>query len=93
MGSYQAKNEEIVIAQQGANDAKQAGDMERKIENMGIIVIVVAITLALLLMCIFGRRSCISIKKWFRKELTSVIPEGSAGQAAPQAQHYSNNPC
>lgn len=71
MGNYNTKNEEIVIAQQGANHVRQVGDMERKIETYGIIVIIVAIILVLLFCCLCSKH-CI---KYFRKTVRNELAE------------------
>lgn len=86
MGSYQTKNEEIVIAQQGANNLRQVGDMERKIESYGIAIIVVCITVTLLCFCVCGKSCCTKTKKWMRKELANLGPTG-------QATGSSSSPC
>lgn len=91
MGSYQTKNEEVIIAQQGANNARQVGDMEKKIEAFGIVVVVIGIAVLFLCICLGGRQCCYSIRRWARNELTSLWSAGTAGAAvqptaAPQTQ-------
>lgn len=94
MGNYKSKNEEIIIAQQGANNARQVGDMEKKMEIFGIIVIFVAIALIFFCIWVCGRRCCTSARKLIRKELTSLWPAGPSMQpTAAQAQACYENPC
>lgn len=85
MGSYNTKNEEVIIAQQGANNAKQVSDIQNKLENYGLTIIVIGIALAAMCICLCGRQCCSSARKWLRKELKSLWSEGPATTAAQQA--------
>lgn len=80
MGKGQSKETEVVIAQNGANNARiDQTETEKKMEIYNIVIVigvVILITFAVYMFCKNCRKS---IKKWLRKEFVCSL---SASQAA-----------
>lgn len=65
------REEKIVIAQNGANDASNS-HWEQKIEVYGLVTISLISILLILSAFLLYKRCNRSVKKWARKELSSV---------------------
>lgn len=83
MGNPSSKNSEVIIAQNGANEATTTTTLEKKIELYGIfiiIIVIVVILIPLLVGCRYcGRRA----KKVMVKDIVSSL---EMGQVKPQPQ-------
>lgn len=88
MGNYKSveekKEEKIVIAQNGANDATNS-HWEQKIEIYGIISVSLISIILIFGIFLVYKRCNRSVKKWARKELSSVVVM-SPGKAETQQQ-------
>lgn len=89
MGKSYSKQEEIVIAQNGANGASTSS-MEKKMEVYGIVITCVVVLLLLIGVYIVMHKCNKSVKKWARKEMlsaVSVIPVDKPSQQPAQTAY------
>lgn len=83
MGKSYSRPEEIIVAQNGANDASHSS-LEEKVQMYGIVIAIMIIFLiAIGAYFIFGRCNK-NMKKWARKEMISVVSLGQVEKAGQQ---------
>ncbi|CAB3248533.1 unnamed protein product [Arctia plantaginis] len=83
MGKAYSKQEEIVIAQNGANSASNSS-LEQRIELYGLVMASsLAITFIVAVWFVF-KRCHIGAKKWARKEFFSAVSLSQVDKAAQQ---------
>lgn len=87
--SIEKKQEEVVIAQNGANQASTS-HMEYKLEVMGIIISVMAAIICITLVFIVCKVCANKTKRLLRQEL-SALQNNSVVSAIPQPVQRSNN--
>lgn len=83
MGKTYSKREEVIIAQNGANNASQS-TLEQKFDKYGIVVICLLSAVMLIGIYLLYKRCNRGIKKWARKELGSVAVLNVADKAVQQ---------
>lgn len=85
MGNARSRNAEVIIAQNGANDARNTSNLERKLEIYSVftvIIVAVLIVTCVLIGCkLCGRR----VKKVLVKDIVSALEKGQS-QPAPAKQ-------
>lgn len=67
MGQYNSKNEEVIIAQAGAN--QQVEDLRIKISLYGAIIAAVAVCVFLIIFCLCCKRCKKTAHRWFSNQL------------------------
>lgn len=72
MGKSYSKSEEIIIAQNGANNANQSS-VEQKLELYGAVVASVLVLLILFAMCFLCKKCKKGATNWAKKELITVM--------------------
>lgn len=88
MGSKQSKTEEIVIAQNGANDVDYSS-IEQKLERHGMIVTTTIIIIMLVIGFVIYKKCRNVTGKWIRNQVvlpTTLAQAVQAGQQVPQHQ-------
>lgn len=92
MGKAQSKNSEVIIAQNGANDATNTSTLERKLEIYSIfttlLFVIVVVILAFVGFKQCGRRA----KKVLVKDIVSSLEKGQSQQPAGVARHIPAQP-
>lgn len=86
MGQYNSRNEEIIVAQAGAN--QQIDELKSKMSAYSIAVIAVTVCVALIIFCLCCKRCNKSARKWIQAELRDVIvvPQPSTQVRTEQSQ-------
>lgn len=78
------KQEEIIIAQNGANNAEQSS-VEKKIDMYGILIgtlIAIIVTVMIYIVCKKCNRK---VKSWARRELATAVSTSQIDKAGVQA--------
>lgn len=83
MGKSYSKQEEIIIAQNGANDASQSS-LEQKMEMYSILIAIIMLILLVFGACFIFKKCNKGMKKWARKEMISVISLSQIDKAGQQ---------
>ena len=78
MGQYNSKNEEIILAQAGAN--QQIDDLKEKLDTYGIAVAAAIVCVVFIIFCFCCKRCNKCARKWIQDQLQSivVVPQVSA---------------
>lgn len=89
MGKSYSKQEEIIIAQNGANNAKNSS-LEEKIEQYGLWITGILVTILIIISVCVIKKCNRGIKKWTRKEIVSAVSStqiDKAGQTPAPVQY------
>lgn len=91
MGQYNSKNEEIFVAQTGAN--QQIEDLKNKMGAYHIAIVVITVSVVLIILCLCCKRCNSCARKWVQGQLQDVIvvPRAPAAQARTE-QHVASTP-
>lgn len=72
MGKSYSKNEEIVIAQNGANQADFT-NIENHLKMYGVLMVVIGVMLMLIILCKCCGVCHLSGKKWIQRQMENTI--------------------
>lgn len=91
MGKSYSKQEDVIIAQNGANSASTTS-LEQKIELYGLFLVAIIILLLLITAFIMCRKARKGARNWARKQAifalsTSQIDRAGHPQQAPEQQY------
>lgn len=82
MGSPQSKNEEVVIAQVGANDANATTTLEKKVELFSIFVVLVIVIVGLFVFYKGCRHCGLRAKSAIVNDMVSSLEKGAVAMVA-----------
>lgn len=83
MGSYHNKQEEVIIAQNGANNASQSA-WEQKIETYGIVIaglLAIILLISIILICKKWNKG---VKKWAKNQIVAVVASSQMDKVPQQ---------
>lgn len=83
MGKSYSKSEEIIIAQNGANNASNSS-LEQKIEVYGTVVASFLVLFLLCATCLLCKKCKKGVKTWARKEFITAISLDQLDKTARQ---------
>ncbi|KOB74344.1 Uncharacterized protein OBRU01_09574 [Operophtera brumata] len=89
----ESKEEKVIITQEGANNVRQVGDLEKKIETYGIMRIVITVVITFLCLCICGRKCFNLAKRWARKEMAALDSVEVADKAVTRSTQHNDTCC
>lgn len=84
MGKSYSKQEEIIIAQNGANNASQT-TVEQKLETYGTVILIILGIILLFGILVMCKRCHSGVKKWARMEFALAAGSNQADKACKPA--------